>query len=180
MKARTLAATAFCSLLATTATALESVEPGLWEHTYSITSESGQLEQAMEQAKAMMESLPPEQRKMVEDMMASQGISMDFANNTLRVCITEAQAQRNQLPQFGDNSCDQEIVSESDERFTVKFNCPTNPPSSGESTVHIIDSKAYNGDMVINTTMNGQPEKLTATTKGKWISADCGNVQPME
>jgi len=153
MKARTLAATAFCSLLATTATALESVEPGLWEHTYSITSESGQLEQAMEQAKAMMESLPPEQRKMVEDMMASQGISMDFANNTLRVCITEAQAQRNQLPQFGDNSCDQEIVSSSDER---------------------------NGDMVINTTMNGQPEKLTATTKGKWISADCGNVQPME
>jgi hypothetical protein len=64
------------------------LEPGLWKYSFDIESQSGQVEAAMAQAKKMLESLPPEQRKMIGQQMASQGIGLDLESYTAQTCIT--------------------------------------------------------------------------------------------
>src|SRR5690606_11414730 len=65
-----------------------SIKPGLWEHTMAMKSETGQLEQALEQARQMLATMPAEQRAMMENMLKSQGIDFDFANQSFQNCVT--------------------------------------------------------------------------------------------
>src|SRR5688572_24317009 len=64
-----------------------SIKPGLWEHTMTMKSETGQLEQALEQARQMLAAMPEAQRAMMENMMAEQGINFDFANQSFQNCV---------------------------------------------------------------------------------------------
>ncbi|MCB2028402.1 MAG: DUF3617 family protein, partial [Rhodoferax sp.] len=48
----------------------QNLQPGLWELTSTMHSGSGQMEKAMAEAQKQMAALPPEQRKMMQDMMA--------------------------------------------------------------------------------------------------------------
>ena len=62
---------------AITATAsAQELKPGLWEVTSTMTSASGELEKANAQMQKELAGMPAEQRKMMEDMMAKQGVKM--------------------------------------------------------------------------------------------------------
>eukprot|EP01034_Spumella_vulgaris_P000504 gene504-674_t len=55
--------------------AAQNIKPGLWE----ISSKMGgnpEMDQAMAQMQQQMAAMPPEQRKMMQDMMAKQGVNM--------------------------------------------------------------------------------------------------------
>src|SRR4051794_26771635 len=67
-----LALAAFC----TGASAQQNMKPGLWEITTNMKSASGEMEKARAQMQQQMASMPPEQRKQMEDMMAKQGMKM--------------------------------------------------------------------------------------------------------
>ena len=54
------------------------IQPGKWKHEYSMSSESGVFEEAMNEVRKQLDALPAAQRRMVEDMMASQGMSLDM------------------------------------------------------------------------------------------------------
>ena len=69
-----LAATALSSL-ALVASA-QTMKPGLWEISHQTRSASGDLGAKMAAAQEQMAKLPPDQRKMMEDMMAKQGVTM--------------------------------------------------------------------------------------------------------
>jgi hypothetical protein len=62
------------------------LEPGLWEMTMRVSGTG--MDAAMAQMQAQMASMPPEQRKMVEKMMAGKGVGVGAKPNTVRVCIT--------------------------------------------------------------------------------------------
>ena len=47
------------------------IEPGLWQHSFSIKTASGELERAMQQLEQQLASMPAAQRQMMESMMAS-------------------------------------------------------------------------------------------------------------
>jgi hypothetical protein len=70
--------------------------PGLWEHGYTMKSQSGQMEAAMKKMQDALAKMPPEQRKMMQDMMARQGMSIGGTGQTMAVktCITPEQAAR--------------------------------------------------------------------------------------
>lgn len=176
-----LALYCFTSLVAAAsvpALAQPELQPGLWEHSFKIESQSGQIEAALEQAKKMLESMPPEQRDMIEKQMAAQGINMDLDSYTTQVCISEDQAARNEFPQPSDN-CTQSVLEQSDDVFRMSFSCEGNPPTSGEGEMRLLSDKEYRGKMTMNTTMNGQAENVVASQIGNWLSADCGSVKPM-
>ena len=40
--------------------------------------------------------------------------------------------------------------------------------------------QAYTTNMVVNSTVDGKPEQMTMDSRGKWLSADCGNVKPIK
>ncbi|MEX1033675.1 MAG: DUF3617 domain-containing protein [Cellvibrionaceae bacterium] len=169
---------ALLAIASTAAFAQPTLQPGLWEHSFKLTSQSGQIEAAMKQAKEMLEAMPPEQRQMIEKQMAANGINLDLDTYTTKVCITEAQAARNQFPEPND-SCTQTITEQSDDVFKVQFSCEGDPPTTGEGEIRLLSDQHYRGTVIINTSMQGQAERVEATQDGQWLSEDCGEIQPL-
>lgn len=153
------------------------LRPGLWEHTFTMKTQSGEMEQAMSQMQKELASMPPEQRKMVEQMMAAQGVGIGPKGNTIKVCITKEDAERDYVPQK-DGDCRQQVVKRTGNTMKFKFDCSGDPPSSGESEVTFLNPKAYTGKTTVNTKVDGKPERMDMTQAGKWLSDDCGNVKP--
>ncbi|MBL8303498.1 MAG: DUF3617 domain-containing protein [Ideonella sp.] len=155
----------------------QKLRPGLWEHGFSLKSQSGQMEAAMKQMQQSMASLPPDQRKMMEDMMARQGVGVGASGNTVRLCLTPEEAERDSPPPPQDG-CTQ-TSKRSGNVWQVAFQCKGPPPSSGEGQVTLLGPTAYAGNFTMRTVQDGKPEQLQMTQTGKWLGADCGKVRPL-
>ena len=172
----------FAFLLAAAASGVspQSMKPGRWQVTNKMQSSSGQMEQGMAQMQEQMANMPPEQRKMVEDMMKQRGMSIGASgggNIAVKVCVTKEMAERKEIPsQRGD--CKTTRQQMTGNTMKMAFTC-TNPPSSGEGEVTFQGPEAYQMKMVVNTTMQGRPEKMNMEGSGRWLAADCGDIKPM-
>ncbi len=177
MKARfATAAVLVGTLVGGSAWAQPEMRPGLWEQSITVKSQSGEVEQAMREMQQQMANLPPEQRRMMEEMMAAQGMSFDASGQTIRVCVTPEQAARFEFEQ--DDECTQQVVQRSGKTVKLTFQCAGDPPTSGEGEFTFSSPTAYKGRAVVNTTTDGRPEQLTMEQSGKWLSSDCGNMRP--
>jgi hypothetical protein len=171
------------AVLATGASAAgaQSMKPGLWEITSKMQSGSGQMERQMAQAQERMANLPPDQRKMMEEMMARQGVKMGTAGGggmTMKVCMTKEMVERSEMPSQQRGDCKTTSQSRSGNTMKMAFAC-TNPPSSGEGQFTFNGSEGYTMKMAVNTTVQGKPETMNMDASGKWLGADCGDVKPM-
>lgn len=160
------AAAAASLLLGLQAAQAQSIKPGLWEATTQMQSGSGEMEKAMAQAQAQMAALPPEQRKMMEDMMAKQGVSMGKGGaNTARYCLSREMVESNNVTQQQGN-CKTTASSRTGNTMKTAFTC-TNPTSSGEGTVTFLGADAYNSKMNIKTVQNGKTETMSIDSTSK-------------
>ncbi|MBC7940288.1 MAG: DUF3617 domain-containing protein [Chitinophagaceae bacterium] len=163
----------------------QKVLPGLWESSASVKMQGVQADAAMakmqqEMAKEMAK-MPPEQRKMVEDMMAKQGVGIGGPGakpNTVRLCITPEQAARDELPQDETGRCKQQNVQRSGSVLRFSFICEGPPPTRGEGEYTLIDPKNYKGRVVVDSSVSGQPQRMEMQQTGRWLGADCGNLKP--
>lgn len=167
-------------LAAGAAAGAQTLKPGLWQITQN-TQGSGQMAQAMADMSKQMAAMPPEQRKMMQEMMARQGVQMGPAGAgggmAVKVCMTKEMVERNAVPsQQGD--CKTTQQSRSGNTMKVAFAC-TNPPSRGEGEVTMAGPEAYSSKMSVTTTVDGKPQKMDIHSTGKWLAADCGAVKPM-
>lgn len=202
MKLRLVAGLVIISSISLNAHALKvDMKPGLWEHAFkfdkgSLGTVSGvqpeQISAALEGMKQQMANLPPEQRKMMEDMMAKQGIKVsdegiDMAAQGLRIskdgtsinaCITQAEIDRGEMPQ-ADKNCEQKITQVSPKNFKATYSCKGEHPSQGEGEIIFQSDKAYTGKMKMVTQINGKTETIQGTQTGKWLSSDCGDIKPV-
>jgi hypothetical protein len=162
----------------------QTMKPGLWEITTQVQGGSGDMGSAMAEAQKQMESMPPEQRKMVQEMMAKQGIQLGAAGGTgltMKVCMTQEMVDRSVVAsrQSSDNQneCTQTNSPRSGNSMKFSFVC-TKPPSSGEGQVTFTSPEAYSMKMASTTTVKGKPEKMDMQTSGRWLGGDCGAVKP--
>jgi hypothetical protein len=154
------------------------MQPGLWEQTMTMKSASGQMEAQMAQMQQQMANMPPEQRKMVEDMMAKQGVGMGAGRSpTIKMCISPEQAERAELPQQEGN-CRQEMLERSGSTMRYRFSCTGTPPTSGEGEYTLASPTSYSGRTTVLTQVQGKPEKMEMTQTGRWLGADCGAIKP--
>ncbi|RZJ04460.1 MAG: DUF3617 family protein, partial [Rubrivivax sp.] len=105
-----LTATLLLAGLAVGVSQAQTMKPGLWE--FKQTPQLDPARQAqMAQAQKAMESVPPEQRKMVEQMMTKNGVSMNMAGGviTIKTCVTKEQAERNMAPVNQSGKCTQDV-----------------------------------------------------------------------
>lgn len=158
------------------------LQPGLWEQAMTMKSASGQMEAQTAQMQQQLASMPPDQRKMVEDMMAKQGVAMGGGsaggrNTTVKMCISPEQAERAELPQQEGN-CKQEMVQRSGSTVRYRFSCTGNPPTSGEGEYTLTSPTSYSGRATVLTQVQGKPEKIEMTQTGRWLGADCGTLKP--
>ena len=158
----------------------QSLKPRLWEISQKMQMSGAQGDQ-MAQMQQQMANMPPEQRKMMEEMMAQRGVKMGpggaGGGMNIQMCITKEMAERNEVPaQRGDCKATQQ--SRSGKTMKMAFTC-ANPPSSGEGEVTFASPEAYNMKMAVTTQVQGRPEKVNMDASGKWLAADCGSIKPM-
>lgn len=164
------------------ASAQEKMRPGLWEHSVKMKTQSGQMEAALAQAQQAMASMPPAQRKQMEQMMAAQGLGLGSGpqgQTTVKVCITPEQAAIDQIPQ--QEGCTQKMQRLDASTMKVTFSCKGErgeAPTSGEGTVKFDGPTAYSGNFKIKTSQGGKPEKIDMAQTGRWLSSDCGAIKP--
>ena len=163
-----------CPLVALAQGTPPKLRPGLWEHGFTMSSQSGQMESAMKQMQQTMAAMPPAQRKMMEDMMAKQGVGIGAGGNSVKVCVSKEEAERDVPPQ--QEGCTQ-TAKRSGNVWQIAFQCKGPPPSSGEGQMTLLSPTAYTGNFNIRTEVNDKPEQVKMTQTGKWLSADCGNIR---
>ncbi|MBX3634330.1 MAG: DUF3617 domain-containing protein [Rubrivivax sp.] len=175
----TAAALLSAALLSLPAAAQKS-EAGLWEYRIALKSGSGRMEGAMAQMQQEMAKMSPEQRKAMEQMMASQGMGMapgGGAANTVRMCVSKEQAARDEMP-TGDDRCRQTSLTRSGSTLRFAFVCEGNPPTKGEGSYTFQGGRAFSGQTAVDTVVDGKPERIESHIQGQWLGADCGNVKP--
>ncbi|MBQ0945367.1 DUF3617 domain-containing protein [Ideonella sp. 4Y16] len=165
--------------LSAAAAAQTRLQPGLWEQTQQMKSGSGQMEAQMAQAQARLAALPPEQRKMVEQMMAQQGVGMGSAPASVRLCLSKEQTEGGDVPR-ADGRCTHQVSQRSGNTLHYSFQCNGNPPSSGEGDYTVNSPTSYSTQMTMKTVVKGQPETIQMTQQGRFVSSDCGALKPIQ
>jgi hypothetical protein len=151
--------------------------PGLWENSFKMKSQDGELEKGMAEMQKQMAAMPPDQRKQIEDMMASRGMSMGAQGTSVKVCVTKEDVARKAEPQFREG-CTQQVVQRTANSMKVKFECTKPQPMSGEGEMSFISDKAYTGKSTMTSKADGKAQQMTMELAGKWLAADCGDVKP--
>jgi hypothetical protein len=161
----------------------QSTKPGLWEITSKMGG-SAEMDKAMAQMQQQLASMPPAQRKQMEEMMAKQGVGMGAnpgagGGMSVKVCMSKEMAERNEVPQQQQQGdCKSTASPRIGNTQKISFSC-VQPPSSGEGQITYTSNEAYTMKMVTTSTVKGKPEKMTLEGSGKWLSADCGAVKPL-
>lgn len=161
--------------------AAQSSQPGLWENRTTIHSAAGgQMAQQMAQMQRDMAAMPADQRRMMEQMMAKQGISMGpNGATTVRYCMSPEEAAQAQIPSH-DKDCKYTLVNRSGNRLNMTFVCSDEGKTQGEGEVVFNSPKAYSGKFKMQTTVDGRPERITMDQSGRWLAADCGTLKPRQ
>ena len=157
----------------------QKMTPGLWENSVTVKSGTSEMGTAMAQMQQEMARMPPEQRKAMEEMMAKHGVSVSGAGKaiTAKMCITPEMASRDELPP-PDSNCKQTSKERSGNTVRFKFACSGKEATSGEGEYTMLGDKQHKGRTVVNSAVNGKPERVEMEHSGRWIAADCGDLKP--
>ena len=160
----------------------QSTKPGLWDITQKMGG-NAEMDQAMAQMQQQMAGMSAAEKKMMQDMLAKQGMSMPTTGAcggmAMKVCITPEMAAKQDMPVQADGECTTTITSRSANTLKMNFVCKK-PPSSGEGTYTFSGDTAYTMKMQMKSMHQGKPVNTTLDGQGKWLSASCGSVKPMK
>lgn len=148
------------------------IQPGLWEISSNNMQVGGRAVPGMEQMLEQMKNLPPEQRQMMEQMMAQQGVQL--GDKGVRICMSEAQIKAQQIPmQDPESGCSNEVIERSAELWKFRFSCPKGQ-GQGEGETRFVSDKEFTS--TVNGTFDGQSSSMQS--HARWVAADCGTLQP--
>lgn len=156
----------------------QSTKPGLWEINQKVGG-NPEMDKAMAEMQQQLASMPPAQRKQMEQMMAAQGVKLGQGGGmSVQVCVTPEMAAQQEVPVQKEGDCTTKVQSRSGNTMKVAFSCK-NPPSSGEGTYVFRGDTGYDMKMLVKTSDGGKPVTTTMEGTGRWLSADCGKVKPI-
>lgn len=152
----------------------QTIRPGLWEINNKVSNAKGGNASAMAEAQKQLAALPPEQRQMMEAMLAKQGIALTGgADGGMKItyCVTKEMAEKKELPagQQGDCKTSQTPIPNG---MNISFTC-SNPPSSGSGQVLFQGDSAYTMRMNMSGTVQGKQESMTVDSTGRLLSPTC-------
>lgn len=176
MKLRSLFVVPFLLGIALVAHA-QTLKPGLWEVSSKMQGGVGNQVDALQDELAKM---PPEQRKMMQDMLAKKNATLGAAGPgsiSRKICLTQEMIARNQLSRT-EGDCTTTTSPRVGNTMKMAFAC-SKSPSSGEGQITYVSSEAYAIKMTISSAIKGKGEKTDMEQSGKWLGTDCGSVQPI-
>ena len=168
-------------LASATGASAQNMKPGLWEITNNVQGGGKDLTVAMERMQKQMASMSPEQRKMVQDMMAKQGVQMGAGGAagvggiSIKMCLTPEMVERNEVAPKQHGDCTHTASPRVGNTMKYSFQC-AKPVSSGQGEVTFTSPEAYSMKM----SMTGAERTMDMQTSGKWLGANCGDVKPIQ
>lgn len=148
---------------------LAAAEPraGLWEFT-SQMQQDGQAMPDMQQMLEQLQSLPPGQRQMMEQMLAQQGVKL--GGSGVQLCLSAERLKSGDIPLQDPNSgCSHEVTERSAELWKFRFKCPD---GEGEGETR------FQGDSAFTTSVkgvyDGKPSSMQS--QARWLGEDCGEL----
>lgn len=148
------------------------VLPGLWEFTSRNMQIDGQPMPDMSEMLGQLQSLPDDQRKMMEDLLAAQGVQL--GGQGIRVCLSEAQLAADSLPFSDEEGCTQTFTEQSENLWRFRFNCPD---SSGEGETRFVNPREFTSVLNARYHVEGEQGTSRMEYQARWISDDCGNLK---
>jgi len=160
----------------------QNMKAGLWEINNKIGSENSALAKQMAEAQKQMASMPAEQRKMMEEMMAKHGTAMPTMKDggmVMKVCMSKEMVAQGQMPVQQQGDCTQTRTPSLGGTMKMSFHCPKTQ-SSGEGEITFKGDTGYNMKMTMTHVVKGKQEKMGMDATGTWLGADCGNIKPLK
>jgi|SRR5690606_3116015 hypothetical protein len=146
------------------------IQPGVWEVSSHNMQVGGQAVPGMQEMLGQLQNLPPEQRQMMENMLAEQGIKLGAGG--VQMCLTEAQIKAQEIPLHDpDSGCSNEILERSATLWRFRFTCPD---ARGEGETRFVSDKEFTTQ--VKGTYNGQASSMES--RARWLGADCGALKP--
>jgi len=150
-------------------------KPGLWETKTTI--KNAKMDEAMAKMQGQLATMSPEQRQMVEGMMAKQGVGMAGNTMTGRVCVSKDQAAAGGVPHT-DDKCQQKEVSRTANSVKYSYTCTGKETVSGTGEVTFDSPTSWTMRSISDHVVDGKPEHTEMNVIGTWIADDCGSVKP--
>ena len=160
----------------------QSIKPGLWEmrmikQVVNGVDHAAQMAAAAEQMKAAMASLTPEQRKQLEASMGGMAPRMGGAH---RMCISPAMAAQNQPQMPADGQCQPPTLKRVGSVTHYEFSCQQDGGTvTGKGQSETSGDRVLTRMDMVSTGRQGK-QTMQSETEMRFISADCGNVKPMD
>ena len=177
MMLRTLSASLIL-LTSVAGASAQSMKPGLWEITNNVQSGGKDMTAAMAQMEKQIAAMPPEQRKMMQDMMAKQGVQMGAGGAggmRIKMCLTQEMVDRNAVAPQQQGNCTHTTSPRVGGTMKYSFQC-TQPVSSGQGEVTFTSPEAYSMKM----TMTSAQRNMDMQATGKWLGSNCGDIKPIQ
>ena len=166
-------------LLASTAgVSAQTMKPGLWEMLNRVQSGGQDLTAAMAAMQTQIAVMPPEQRKMMEDMIAKRGVQMGAVGAggvSTKICLTPEMVERNEVVLKQQGDCTQTTSPRVGGTMKYAFKC-TKPVSSGQGEVTVTSPEAFAMKMSISSAERNIDMQAT----GKWLGTQCGDIKPVQ
>ena len=154
----------------------QMLQPGLWELTTSNMQVEGKAMPDMQQMLGQLQMLPPEQRAMMEQVLAKQGITL--GGNGIRSCLTPEQVKANDIPlQDPQSGCTQRITERNGNVWKFSFSCPK---AQGAGTATFLSDREFTTQVAGTFNATGTSQRGSMNTRAQWLGADCGAVKPRQ
>jgi hypothetical protein len=164
--------TAAALLFNTQPTQAVEMLPGLWEFSSDDVVVDGMQMPGVAEMLQQMKSLPADQKKMMEDMLAAQGVELGASG--VRMCLSEAQVKSRELPFQDDPECTQEITEQTDSVWKFSFDCPD---AKGQGQTRLISERELISTIESDYRVGNQQGSSRMQSRGKWLSEDCGTLK---
>lgn len=159
------------------------LKPGLWEMQTKMEAGDGALAQAMAAMEKQLAALPEGQRKMMEEMLAKQGVGITGLGADgvrMRHCLSPQMVAEEKLPfERQGEGCERTLVSRSDSEIRFTLSC-REPPARGEGEVHFVNPGAYTSRFTLEMEYEGRQERIQGRSESRWLADECGDIKPLE
>lgn len=166
-------------LLSTAAAwAQPAIQPGWWEVQHTLRSSSGEMEQAVAEAQRQIAAMPPEQRRMMQEMLGRQGVAMGAGGPPhVFTCISPELAASRALPVQQQGECTTTVTGRAGSTIDLRFVC-SRPPSSGTGRFTVHDPRRYSGRWtIVEAAASGRPgERVDIDIEARWVAAACSGA----
>ena len=159
----------------TSAQSAPPMKSGLWQIRVEHEENGKRMAGGAERMKERMKTMTPEKRQQFEEMMKKQGVVL--GEDGTKFCYSQRMLERGAWADQG--GCKTDFTNRSSTSWKWHSSCPA-LDYEGDGEAHFSDS----GNFVVKstgvTTSAGTSHTSTSTRTGTWLSADCGDVKPMD